>query len=135
MIGPQQMDGPRNSMVHASIGARFLNFTNFDVQIWPPPLKTDPTVFADYALNPSLFASLLLIYHATTSVALQIRNIRDYQGRRDTVWYRFCLSHLFVIECFVLHVLLIYQKHCSLSDNIALVIYISCGLLVQSFGA
>ena len=113
----------------------FLNFTTFDVQLWPPPAKLDQTFFADYALNPSLFASLLLVYHAVLSIVLQSRNIRDYQGRRDTVRYRVCLGHLFVIECFVLHVLFIYQTHCSLSDNIALILYASCGLWVQSIGA
>ena len=109
-----------------------LNFTSFDLQLWPPPAKIDSTTFSDNAFNPSLFASLLLIYHAILLVIIQTSNIRDYQGRRDTVWYRLCLGHLLVIECFMIYVVIAYQKHCSLSDNISLTLYATCGIVVQS---
>lgn len=110
----------------------FFNLTNFDIQLWPPPSKTDPKAFADQALNPYLFLPLLLIYHALTSIVLQTPNPQDYQGRRDTVWYRFCLFHLFVLECFMIHFLLIYQKHCSLSENVALLLYTVIATVIHS---
>ena len=55
----------------------FLNFTTFDIQLWPPPLKIDPKVFADNTLNPSLLVPLLLVYHTLTSIVLQAQNFRD----------------------------------------------------------
>ena len=55
----------------------FVNFTTFDIQIWPPPPKIDPSIFTDYALNPSLLVPLLLLYHTVTSIVLQTRNYRD----------------------------------------------------------
>ncbi len=110
----------------------FLNFTSFDVQLWPPPLKPDPSVYVNRILTPTLFLPLLLGYHAIVSIALQTRNFRNYEGRRDTLWYRICACHLFVLECFVLHFAIVYQKHCSLSVNIALILYTICGVLVHS---
>ncbi len=114
------------------MGSYVLNFTTFDIQLWPPPLKTDPGIYADHTLSPSLFLPLLLVYHAIVSIALQTRNFRNYDGRRDTVWYRLCLCHLFVLECFLIHFAIVYQRHCSLSDNIALILYTTCGVLVNS---
>ena len=48
-----------------------LNFTTFDLQLWPPPLKIGAKAPIDYPLNPSLCALLLLIYHAIVSIALR----------------------------------------------------------------
>ena len=43
-----------------------------------------------------------------------------------------CLGHMLVLELFIIHFLYIFQKHCSLSDNIALLLYgfvgVSCTL-------
>ena len=117
------------------MNTQFLNFTTFDLQLWPPPSKIESRLSTNYSLKPSLFAPLLLVYHAVVCIALQIRTIRDFEGRRDTVWYRFCLGHLFFIECFMLYVIFIYQKHCSLSDHIGLVLYASCGFVIQYIGA
>lgn len=108
-----------------------LNFTTFDVQLWPPPPKTDPGVYAAHILSPLSFLPLLLIYHAIISIALQTRNLRNYEGRRDTWWFSICLCHLFVLECFMIHFVFIYQKHCSLSENISLVLCTICGCLVN----
>lgn len=108
------------------------NFTSFDIQLWPPPLKTSPEVFADLTLNPLLIVPLLLVYHALTSIILQSPDFRDYRGRRDTIWYQLCLGHMFVLECFMIHFLLIYQKHCSLSENIALLLYAGVGVVVYT---
>lgn len=118
--------------IKRSMNLYIFNFTTFDVQLWPPPLKTDPKVYADHTLSPAVFLPLLLVYHAIVSIALQTRNFRDYEGRRDTIWYRICLWHLFVLECFLIHFAIIYQKHSSLSDNIALILYTTCGVLVHS---
>lgn len=109
----------------------FLNFTTFDVQLWPPPRRTDPKLFAGYTLNPTLFVPLLLLYHSILSVVLQTGNPQDYQGRRDTLWYRFCLGHMLVLECFCIQFLFAYQKQCSLSDNIGLCLYAIAATLVQ----
>ena len=44
-------------------------------------------------------------------------------GRRDSVWYQFLFGHMFVLELFMIRLLLIYQKHCSLSENIHLLVF------------
>lgn len=109
----------------------FLNFTSFDVQLWPPPPKADPKLFSEHLLNPALWVPLLLLYHSITSIALRTANFRDYRGRRDTVWYEFCLGHMLVLELFMIHFLYIFQKHCSLSDNISLLLYALVGCFVH----
>lgn len=114
------------------MSSSFFNFTSFDVQLWPPPPKTDPEVFTGLTLNPSLIVPLLLVYHALTSIVLQNPDFRDYRGRRDTIWYQLCLGHMFMLECFMIHFLLIYQKHCSLSENIALLLYGLLGAVVHT---
>ena len=86
----------------------FLNFTLFDVQLWTPPPKTNPKDFAKHTLNPSLWVPLLLLYHSFTSIVLQAPNFHDYRGRRDTVFYQFCLGHLLVVELFMIHFLFVY---------------------------
>ena len=48
-----------------------LNFTTFDLQLWPPPLKIGAKALIDNPLNPSLCALLLLTYHAILSIALR----------------------------------------------------------------
>ena len=114
------------------MSTNFLNFTAFDIQVWPPPSKTDPKVYAEHTLNPSLWVPLLLLYHSFTSIILQAPNFRDYRGRRDTVWYQFCLGHLLVLELFMIYFLFVYQKHCSLSENIGLLLYAVFGNLVHA---
>ena len=44
-------------------------------------------------------------------------------GRRDSIWYQICFGHIFVLELFMIRLLLVYQKHCSLSENIHLLIF------------
>lgn len=110
----------------------FLNFTTFDFQLWPPPPKIEPQVFADYALNPSVLVPLLLVYHTFTSIVLQAQNFRDYPGRRDSVWYQVCIGHMLVLELFMIRLLLIYQKHCSLSENIHLLVFVAISSLVNA---
>ena len=109
----------------------FLNFTSFDIQLWPPPPKADPRLFSEYLLNPTLWVPLRLLYHSITSIALRPANFRDYRGRRDTVWYELCLGHMLVLELFMIHFLYIFQKHCSLSDNISLLLYALVGCFVH----
>ena len=109
----------------------FVNFTTFDIQLWPPPPKIDPKVFAEYALNPSLLVPLLLVYFTFTSIVLQAQTFRDYPGRRDSVWYQLCLGHMFVLELFIIRLLVAYQKHCSLSENIHLFVFAIVSSLVN----
>ena len=52
-------------------------------------------------------------------------------GRRDSVWYQVCFGHMFVLELFMIRLLLIYQRHCSLSDNIHLLVFVLVGSLVN----
>lgn len=52
-------------------------------------------------------------------------------GRRDSVWYQVCLGHMFVLELFMIRLLLIYQTHCSLSDNIHLLVFALISSLVN----
>ena len=93
--------------------------------------KIDPKVFAEYALNPSLLVPLLLVYFTFTSIVLQAQTFRDYPGRRDSVWYQLCLGHMFVLELFIIRLLVAYQKHCSLSENIHLFVFAIVSSLVN----
>ena len=52
-------------------------------------------------------------------------------GRRDSVWYQVCLGHMFVLEIFMIRLLLVYQKHCSLSENIHLLVFSLVSTLVN----
>lgn len=110
----------------------FLNYTAFDIQLWPPPPKTDSQVFADLTLNPLLLLPLLFIYHSLTSVALQTQNFRDYPGRRDTFWFQFCLGHMFVLELFMIRILYVYEKSCPLSEIIHLLVFTIFSSLVNA---
>lgn len=53
-------------------------------------------------------------------------------GRRDSVWYLVCFGHMFVLELFMIRLLLIYQKHCSLSENIHLLVFAAVSSLVNA---
>ena len=88
-------------------------------------------MFAEHTLNPTLWVPLLLLYHSVTFIVLRTANFRDYRGRRDTLWYEFCLGHLLVLELLMIHFVYVYQKYCSLSDNIALLLYALIGSLVH----
>ena len=82
--------------------AHFLNFTLFDVQLWPPvfPAENPPT---RAGILTALWIYLCL---SCALLGLQESNLNHYP-RPDptTIWYIFVLSHIGIVSCTSLYFL------------------------------
>lgn len=111
------------------MNALCLNFTAFDVQLWPP-IYDRPAERLEHVLDPTLVVPILVFYHAVTSIALQAPNVRDYQGRHDTHWFGLYLYHHLILGCFIIHLAIVHRSDYTLLDNLGFMVFTAISTLL-----
>lgn len=104
------------------MNAQVLNFTAFDVQLWPPKYDR-PVNRVEHVLDPTLVLPILIVYHALTCIALSSSNLHDYQGRRDTHWFGSYLYHHLILGLFMIHLAIVHRSDYPLVDNLSVLVF------------
>lgn len=116
---------------NTSMATYFLNFTTFDLQIFPFKYENRPANPRDHILDPKLFLPLLIIYHALSCIALKAPNLRDYPARRDTWFYSFYVLHFLILAVFMGYLAVIHRTDYAFADNLGLLVLAGISFLTS----